>query len=245
MHGWALSSDIWEYQMTALAGPEVRCIAYDKRGCGRSSHPGSGFDHDTLADDLAAVIEQLGLRGVTLVGHSMGAGEIARYLSRHGTSRIARAVLVAPITPFALKTPDNPSGVERAVFDATVAELVEDRPRYLAANAPGFFGSSDAVSPEMLQWGVRMALQSSLKASVQMLRSNATTDFRPDLQSFKIPTLIVHGTADLSAPLELTARRTAQGIPGSRLEVYEGAGHGLFLTEKERFNRDLLAFVRG
>ena len=125
VHGWALSSDIWEYQMTALAGPEVRCIAYDKRGCGRSSHPGSGFDHDTLADDLAAVIEQLGLRGVTLVGHSMGAGEIARYLSRHGTSRIARAVLVAPITPFALKTPDNPSGVERAVFDATVAELVD------------------------------------------------------------------------------------------------------------------------
>jgi pimeloyl-ACP methyl ester carboxylesterase len=244
VHGWSLNSDIWEYQIAELAGADLRCVAYDKRGCGRSTDYGSRYDHDTLADDLAAVLEQLDLKSVTLVGHSMGAGEIARYLSRRGTRRVAGVVLVAPITPYALKTADNPEGLDREYFDGQVAELKKDRPRYLVAGAPGFFGVGASVSAEMVDWGVHIALQSSMRAAIGMMVENVTTDFRPDLRAFKVPTLIVHGSADLSAPVELTARRTARGIPGCLLEVYEGAGHAPFLTEKERFNRDLLAFAR-
>ena len=247
VHGGQLGADMWEYQMTPLAGQGLRCIAYDRRGCGRSSQPGHGYDVDTLADDLAAVIERLDLRAVTLVGHSNGGGDIARYLSRHGADRVVRAVLVGSTTPFLLKTEDNPDGVDKSAFDETVAALSTDRPRFFAAGAPPFFGvglPNVSVSPEMVQWGVGLALRASPLATIAMTRTFAETDFRPDMESFTVPTLVIHGAGDAFAPLDLCGRKTAQAIPGSRLEVYD-SGHGLFITEKERLNRDLLAFVRG
>jgi non-heme chloroperoxidase len=147
IHGWALGADMWEYQMPYLAGKGLRCVAYDKRGCGRSSQPWSGYDFDTFADDLAAVIEHLDLWKVTLVGHSMGCGDIARYLSRHGAERIARAALVAPTTPYIPKTADNPEGLDKTVFDNIVAELSRDRPHFFAAGAPAFFGTGGPEFP--------------------------------------------------------------------------------------------------
>src|SRR4051794_21515454 len=219
-HGWAVGADMWEYQLTALAEQGLRCIASDRRGCGRSDQPGGGYDFDTFADDLAALLERLDLHAVTLVGHSMGCGELARYLARHGAGRVARAVLIAPTTPFLLKTADNPDGVDRAAFDHMVAELRADRPRYLAASAAPFFGvglPNVAVSTELQQWAVELALQASPRATIDMVRAMSETDFRPDMRAFSMPTLIIYGTGDQSAPLELTARRTAGAIPGSRL----------------------------
>ena len=245
VHGGQVGADMWEYQMTALTEEGLRCVAYDRRGCGRSSQPGHGYDYDALADDLAAVLERFDLRDATLVGHSMGCGDIARYLSRHGAGRVARVALVAPMTPFLLKTADNPSGLDRSVVDGIVAGLAADRPRSLTAAAGPFFGvglPNVAVSPELVQWGIGLALRASPKATIEMTRTTFETDLRPDLGAFTVPTLVVHGAADETAPIALTGRKTAALVPGSRLEVYD-TGHGLFITEKERLNRDLLAFV--
>lgn len=240
--GWALNSDAWQYQMIHLAEQGLRCIAYDRRGHGRSSDPGQGYDYDTLADDLATLLNELDLREVTLVGHSMGGGEIVRYLSRHGAARIARAVLLAPVTPFLLKTADNPEGVDKRVFEQLRAAWGKDFPKWLADNARPFFVPE--TSPELIQWGINLSLQCSLKAAVDCNRAATETDFRAELAKITMPTLIIHGTADKSAPLELTGRKTARLLPGSQLKVYEGAPHGLFITHLERVNRDLLAFIK-
>ena len=242
-HGGILGADMWEYQMTALAAAGLRCIAHDRRGCARSGHPGRGYDFDTFADDLAALVERLDLREVTLVGHSMGCGEIARYLARHGAGRVRRAVLVATTTPYLLKTADNPDGIDRAVFDRMHAAASADRPRFTALSAGPFFGPAGAVSEELVRWGVGLALQACPLATLDTIRAFSETDFRADLRAFRVPTLVVHGRADQGAPLALTGERTARLIAGSRLEVYDTA-HGLFVTERERLNRDLLAFVR-
>jgi len=243
VHGWALNSDMWQYQMIHLADQGLRCVAHDRRGHGRSSDPGQGYDYDTLADDLAAVIEGLGLREITLVGHSMGGGEVVRYLSRHGAKRVARAVLVAPSTPFILKTADNPDGVDKSVFESLRAMWSKDLPKWLAENARPFF--TPETSTEMIQWGVRMCQQASLKALLDCNRADTETDFRAELPKITVPTLIIHGDKDVSTPLELTGRKTARLIPGSQLEVYEGAPHGLMFTHMDRLNRDLLAFIKG
>lgn len=248
VHGWAINSDMWQYQMAYLAARNLRCVAYDRRGHGRSGQPGRGYDYDTLADDLAALIEHLDLREVTLVGHSMGGGEIVRYLSRHGAGRVARAVLLSTTTPFPLKTADNPDGVEEARFEELRAALGKDAPQWFASGAPGFFGAGlpgYSVSPEMSQWGVGLCLQTSLKALIDCNRAVAGTDFRGELRKVTVPTLVIHGDSDQSAPLDLTGRKTARLIPGSQLKVYEGAPHGLFITHMERLNGDLLAFAKG
>jgi non-heme chloroperoxidase len=248
IHGWALGCDMWEYQMPYLVDQGLRCLAYDKRGCGRSSQPWSGYDFDTFADDLAIFIEQLDLQEVTLVGHSMACGDISRYLSRCGADRVIRAVLVAPTTPFILKTADNPEGLDRGIFDNIIAELGRDRPHFLAAGAPAFFGTTGPNSPvsqEMIQWAIGLFLPASPKAMTAMIRAMSETDLREDMHAFTMPTLIIHGDADQSAPIELTGRRTARAISGSKLKVYEGAAHGLFVTEKDRLNADLLAFIHG
>jgi non-heme chloroperoxidase len=238
---WGLNADMWAYQMVALSGPEVRCIAFDRRGHGRSSDPGRGYDYDTLADDLATVIEQLELNEITLVGHSMGAGEIVRYLSRHGPSRVARVVLLAPTTPLLLKTADNPDGVDKTVFEQMRAMWRKDFPKWLFDNAQPFFVSD--TSSQMIQWVGRMLLQSSLKALIDLNVQVTETDFGGELRRVTPPTFIIHGDRDLSAPLGLTGQKTAQLIPGSRLTVYEGAPHGLMFTHMERLNADLLTFV--
>ena len=241
LHSWANSSDLWQYQMIHLSTAGFRCIAYDKRGHGRSNDPGQGYDYDTLADDLATVIKTLDLRQVTLVGHSMGCGEIVRYLSRHGKERVIRIVLVAPTLPFLLKTADNPDGIDKAIAERVRAAWSMDFPKWLTDNTPPFFVPE--TSRAMLDWGVRMSFQTSLRAAIDCSRAFVETDFRSELPSITLPTLIVQGDADVSAPLERTGRRTAKLIPGSELRVYEKAPHGLMLTHIDRFNADLFAFV--
>ena len=222
VHGWTLSSAIW-------------------RGHGQSTKPASGYDYDTLSSDLASVLDHLDLRDVTLVGHSMGSGEVVRYLARHGTARIARVLLIAPTTPFALKTADNPEGIDKAIYDKFVAALQADRPAYMAAGMPGFLGPHP--DPATVDWALAIALQASVQAEVQCLRALSETDFRPDLKAVKVPTRIVYGTGD--APIiAVHARRTHEGIAGSRLEIYEGAPHALFVTDRDRFNNELLEFAQ-
>jgi pimeloyl-ACP methyl ester carboxylesterase len=200
------------------------------------------FDYDTLADDLAAVIDDRDLRGATLVGHSMAAGEIVRYLSRHGAGRVARIVLIAPTTPFVLQTPDNPDGVPNAMFEQTRAQLAADLPGWLADNADPFFVPE--TSPAMRAWVLSLSLQCSIVAALGCNHAFCETDFRPELPKISVPTLVIHGDKDASTPLELTGRKTAKLIPGAELKVYQGAPHGLMFTHTERLNRDLIAFAR-
>ena len=249
VHGLALGSDMWEYQIPFLTENGLRCIAYDHRGCGRSDVPGSGYDFDTLAGDLATLLERLDLRDVSLVSFSLGGGVVARYLTRFGADRIARVALVASTTPYLLKADDNPEGVDRSlIYDAFIAGLRTDRQRLLAEVAVPFFGvdpPGGPVSPEVLRWAVDLCNQSSAKATLDLYRLACESDQRSDMASFTVPTLVVHGDTDAFNPIEATAERTVRAIPGSRLEVYERASHGLFFTHKNRLNADLLAFIHG
>lgn len=242
---WSLNSAWWEYQMADLAGRGLRCVAYDRRGHGRSAEPPHGYEFDTLADDLGAVLEQLNLREVTLVGQSFGCGEVVRYLSRRGSERIARIVLVSTITPFVLKTDDNPDGVDRATLENVRKLLSKDRPHPIAAAAPAFFGApKNNVSQEIMDWWVRMMVdQCSLKVMLDLHRMFTETDFRPELRKVSVPTMLIHGDNDTSTPIETTARKTAALISGCQLKVYEGAAHGLPITHADHLNRDLLAFA--
>lgn len=239
---WGLHSDWWEYQMAYLSGQGQHCIAYDRRGHGRSVEALGGYDFDTLADDLNTVIEKLDLRGVTLVAHSMGSGEAVRFLSRHGANRIARLVLVAPITPGREKTADNPDGVDPA--EKMRQTLRTDRAHAIAAAAPAFFGApNNPVSTEIMQWWTDMLMGCSLKVLIELQRVFTRTDFRAELRTIALPTLIVQGDCDTSTPLDATGRKTAALIQGSQLKVYEGAAHGLPITHAARLNADLLAFI--
>jgi len=244
---WGLNTDWWEYQMSYLAGHGMRCVGYDRRGHGRSGEPASGYDFDNLADDMAAVFDQLDLRNVTLVGQSMGCGEIVRYLSRHGRARVARVVLVSTITPFIMKTSDNPDGVDEATLEQTPAMLSMDRAHVIAAAVPSFFGEPmNKVSPEMAEWWVRMMVdRCSLRVMIELQRMFTRTDFRPELRAIATPTLLIHGDHDVSVPIERTGRKTAELIPGCHLKVYENAAHGLPITHKDRLSADLLEFAKG
>ena len=242
---WTLNSAWWEYQIADLSARGVRCVAYDRRGHGRSDEPTHGYEFDTLADDLQTVLEQLALREVTLVGQSMGCGEVVRYLSRHGSDRVARIVLVSTITPFRLKTDDNPDGVDRAVLENVRKVLSKERPHPIAAAAPAFFGApKNNVSQEIMDWWLRMIVDGcSLKVMLDLHKIYTETDFRPELRKISVPTLLVHGDNDSSTPLEMTARKTVPLITGCQLKVYEGAAHGLPFTHADRLNADLLAFA--
>jgi non-heme chloroperoxidase len=242
VNSWGVNSDLWQYQMFYLASRGFRVITYDRRGHGRSSDPGGGYDFDTLADDLAAVIHHLDLREVDVVSHSMGAGELVRYISRHGASRIHRTVFVAPTTPFALRTPDNPAGIDAAYFDGIRAALAADFPGWLAANARPFFRPE--TSQAMVDWGLGLFGGTSLQAAIECNRALTQTDFRRELSNIAVPALVIHGDHDASAPLELTGRRTAALIPASRLLIYEGGPHGLMFTHMDRLNADLLSFLK-
>ena len=241
VHGWTLSSAIWRGQLDWLADRGQRAVAYDRRGHGQSTKPESGYDYETLTSDLATLLDRLDLKDVTLVGHSMGSGEVVRYLARHGAARVARVLLVGPTTPYALKTDDNPEGLDKAIYDKLVAALQADRPAYMTAGMPAFLGTHPDRAT--VDWAMAIAMQATLQAEVQCLRAFSETDFRPDLKQVTVPTRIIHGTAD--APIiPIHARRTHQGIAGSRLETYEGAPHALFVTDRDRFNHELLAFTR-
>jgi non-heme chloroperoxidase len=246
IHGWPLSADSWDDHAMAIADAGHRAIAYDRRGFGRSSQPWSGYDYDTLADDLAAVIQQTGARDAVLVGYSMGGGEVARYMSRHGGKSVVQAVLVSSVLPFQLRTGDNPDGTDQAAFDTTARALKEDRPKFLAGFFRTFFGvdaARDPVCDELLAWARSVSMQASLKASLECLKSFSGTDFRSELAAINVPTLVIHGTGDMTVPIEVSSRVAAKGIKHSTLVEYDGAPHGVFATQKRRLTKDLLDFL--
>lgn len=240
--GWTLTSESWAYQAAELSDQGFRCVSYDRRGHGRSDDPGRGYDLDTLADDLAAVIDTLDLRGVTLVAHSFGALEATRYLSRQGSGRIARLVYVAPVGPCLARKADNPDGAPRAYFEQNWKLWRADFPRWVDDNAALYFtpGTAEGIKA----WTKAQMIQCSMRATLDLGRTMADADIREELTRIKVPTLVIHGDKDASAPLELTGRRMAALVPGARLNVYEGAPHGLYVTHMDRLNADLLAFAQ-
>lgn len=242
LSGWSLPSDIWSYQMAPLSEQGFRCIAYDRRGHGRSSDPGRGFDYDTLADDLFAVLEALDVRGATIVAHSMAGGEVVRYLTRHGATRVTRVALVGSTLPFLTKTADNPTGLDPAIFEQTRQLLfTRDFPSVLQANLRPFLLPE---TPEVtLDWVRSLMLQCSLKAALDCNRALAATDFRKELAKIATPLLVIHGDNDQSAPVPLTAQAIARIVPAAALKIYEGAPHGLMLTHATQLTRDLSAFI--
>jgi pimeloyl-ACP methyl ester carboxylesterase len=243
VHAWGLTSAQWDYQIPALSAAGYRCITFDKRGHGRSDQTAHGYDHDRLADDLAVVIDQLGLASVVLVGHSFGGGTIARYLTRHGDERVRGTVLIAPSTPCLLRRDDNPTGLDPQLVESNLSLLAADVPQWCALNAPGYFGPSSSASPGLVEWTVGEIVNTRLPVLLATARANFWADLRDDLRAVRVPTLVLHGDADMSAPLELTGRPTAALVPGARLEVYEGIGHGLYAGEHGRVNGDLLSFL--
>ncbi|UPG88275.1 alpha/beta hydrolase [Luteibacter aegosomaticola] len=248
IHGWPLSSAMWEYQMGAVAEAGFRAIAYDRRGFGRSDHPSAGYDYDTFADDLNSVLEELNLRNVTLVGFSMGGGEVSRFMSRHGADRIASVVFASAVTPYLLKGGTNPDGVDGGVFKEMKDKLRDDRPAFLDAFGKQFFGQgmlSHPVSKATLDASLIVAMQASKKGTLDCVDAFSKTDFRQDITSIRVPTLIIHGDSDKVVPVESSGRRLANEIPGAVYNEYDGAPHALVITHKEDFNRDLIAFLRG
>ena len=247
MHGWPLSSATFDDLSMALADNGFRAISYDRRGFGRSHQPWEGYDYDTLADDLAAVLEHTKASDATLLGFSMGGGEVARYLARHGASKVKQAILIASIVPYMLKTADNPHGTPQAMFDKIGAGIKEDRARFWTGFFKAFYGVSLAAQPvsdEVLEWSRDVSMYASLKATLACAKAFGTTDLRPDLAAFTVPTLIIHGTADKTVPIDASARAAAAGIPGSTLIEYAGAPHGLLASHKDRLIADVLTFVK-
>jgi non-heme chloroperoxidase len=246
-HAWGLRSDQWDYQVPALAAAGLRCVRYDRRGHGRSDRPATGYDLDTLADDLAAVIDHFDLHEATLICHSLGSKEVVRYLSRHGDSRIARIVLVAPTTPLLRRTADNPDGLDPALIETNYQVVAADIPKWCAdfEAAGPYFGSSPGGSRGLVDWTIRMIVDTPLPVLLETLKLNADADMRAELQKIQVPALIVHGDQDASAPIGLTGRRTAGLIAGASLIVYPGAGHGLYASDHDALNADLLAFING
>ena len=247
IHGWPLSSDSWDAQAFALANAGYRVIAYDRRGFGRSEQPWSGYDYDTLSDDLADVMEACGVTSsATLVGFSMGGGEVARYMSRHRGKGVAKAALVGSVVPFLLKTDDNPHGVPQTTLEDMATQMQEDRPKFMANFLDQFFGVGFITSPvseERLHWAWNLTQQAGLKPTLACAEAFAFTDFRPDLAAFTVPTLVIHGTSDDTVPIEATGRAAAAAIPGAKLIEYDGAPHGLFATDQDRLTEDLLEFL--
>jgi len=243
LHSWAVNSDMWQYQVQALTAAGLRCVTYDRRGHGRSDQPDSGYSYDALADDLADALTALDLRDVVLVGHSMGGGEVVRYLTRHGQDRVSRIVLVSSTTPLLVKTADNPGGVDPALLEGVRGLWRKDFHKWIADNAAPFF--TPETSAPMREWAMGLMAPTSVKVALDCNAAVAGTDFRAELPKVGVPTLILHGDADVSAPLALTGEKTARLIPASVLKVYAGGPHGIFLTHMDQLNRDLIAFAKG
>ena len=247
IHGWPLNADSWDAQAMALADAGFRAIAYDRRGFGRSAQPWTGYDYDTLTDDLADVLEQTGATSdATIVGFSMGGGEVARYMSRHDGKGVVAAGLIASVVPYMLKTDDNPHGVPEEQLAAIGKGIEKDRYGFFQTFMKQFLGVgfiSSPVSGETVDWAWSQTNLAGLKPILACAQSFGHTDFRADLAAFRVPTLIVHGTSDQTVPIDATGRAAAKGISGSQLVEYDGAPHGLTITERERFNQDLLTFL--
>jgi non-heme chloroperoxidase len=247
-HGWPLNGDAWEDQMLFLASHGYRVIAHDRRGHGRSSKTWHGNHMNDYADDLAQLIEALDLRDVTMVGHSTGGGEVARYIGRHGTDRVKAAVLVGAVPPQMLKTATNPGGLPMSVFDDIRKGVQSDRAQFFKDLSSPFYGFNREGAKE--SQGMRdnfwlQGMQCSIRAAYECIKQFSETDFTEDLKKMTIPTLVVHGSADQIVPIDAAGRRSVEILPQGTLLVYEGAPHGLPSTHKDRLNADLLAFLRG
>jgi pimeloyl-ACP methyl ester carboxylesterase len=248
IHGWPLSGRSWESQVPALVGAGYRVIAYDRRGFGRSSQPWGGYDYDTFASDLETLLRHLEIREAALVGFSMGGGEVARLVGRHGTERVSKAVFAAAITPCLYKSPDNPEG---GLDDATIAEFEngvrKDRLAFLDQFSKGFFGVGQElkVSEQQRRYALEIAAFASPKGTLDCIGAFSRTDFRADLRKFRLPTLVIHGDADAIVPFEVSGKRTVAAIPGAKLSLVKGGPHGLNVSHAEEFNRALIGFLAG
>jgi non-heme chloroperoxidase len=246
-HGWPLSADSWEAQMLFLASKGYRCIAHDRRGHGRSSQPWNGNDMDTFADDLSQLFEKLDLKRATLIGFSMGGGEVARYVGRHGTKRLARVALIAAVPPLMLKTAANPDGLAMEVFDGIRKGSLADRSQFYKDLAGGpFFGANRPgakVSQGMMDSFWLQGMRAGHKNTFDCIKAFSETDFTADLQKFDVPTLIIHGDDDQVVPIGASAQSAAKLVKNATLKVYAGAPHGLADTHKDQLNADLLAFL--
>ncbi|MFI0897376.1 alpha/beta fold hydrolase [Streptomyces sp. NPDC020983] len=248
IHGWPLSGDAWQDQLKAVAGAGFRGIAHDRRGHGRSTPVFDGYDFDTFADDLNDLLTALDLRDVTLVAHSMGGGELARYIGRHGTERVRSAVLLSAIPPIMLQGPDNPEGVPQKVFDEIKAGILAERSQFWKDTSVGFFGANregNKVTQGNKDAFWLMAMDETIEGGVACVDAFAATDFHADLAKFDVPTLVVHGDDDQVVPFAATGAKTAKLVKDAELKVYEGGSHGIALVpgDKERFNQDLLEFL--
>ena len=245
-HGWPLSADAWDAQMLFLTGQGFRCIAHDRRGHGRSGQPWEGNTMDTYADDLATLIETLNLKGATLVGHSTGGGEVARYIGRHGSNRVSKAVLISAVPPLLLKTDANPAGAPIAVFDGLRSAVVADRSQFFKELSMPFYGYNKPGAK--ISEGVRdsfwlQGMMASIHAVYDCIKQFSEVDFTNDLKKMTMPTLVIHGDADQIVPIEISALRMVKILPKAALKVYTGAPHGLCTTLADQVNADLLAFL--
>jgi pimeloyl-ACP methyl ester carboxylesterase len=248
IHGWPLSSASWEYQLAELPLHGKRVVAYDRRGFGQSSKPWDGYNYDTLASDLNAVLTELDLQNVTLVGFSMGGGEVARYMSKYNGARVKNIIFVSAVTPYLLKTADNPDGVDKSTFDEMIENIGKDRFDFLATFGKKFYGQgvmSKPVTQATLDWSQALAIPASPHATTECVRAFSGTDFRADLATIKVPTLFIHGSDDQTVPLANSAEQAVKHVANARLIVYDGEAHGLNVTAKDRLNRDILTFVSG
>jgi len=247
IHGWPLSADSWDYHAMKFADAGFKVISYDRRGFGRSDQPFGDYDYDSLSDDLSDVMKATKAEDASLIGFSMGGGEVVRYMSRHAGRGVRQCGLISSVVPFMLKTNDNPSGVEQSIFDQMTEEILADRPKFFGGFFKDFYGvglSSGPVSEELLQWNRSVAMQASLKATLACANSFATTDFRPDLAAVTVPTLVIHGTKDATVPIDASGRPAAKAIKHATFKEYEGAPHGLFATHKRQLETDVLGFLK-
>lgn len=249
IHGWPLSGDSWDPVANALADAGFKAIVYDRRGFGRSQQPSGGYDYDTFADDLADVMTATGATANTaLVGFSMGGGEVARYLSRHGTGAVSQVALISSVVPYVLKDDSNPDGVPQELFDKMTDGILDDRAHFFTSFFKQFYGVGlldRAVSQEQLHLSWNHAMQAGLRPTLAAAKAFSTTDFRPDLSSFTVPTLVIHGTSDKTVPIDPTAREVARRVPHAQLVEYLGEAHGVFASQTQRLINDLIAFLEG
>lgn len=246
-HGWPLNADSWESQMVFLASSGYRCIAHDRRGHGRSSQPWHGNEMDTYADDLSELIEALDLKDAVLIGFSTGGGEVARYIGRHGTKRLAKAALISAVPPLMVKTATNPGGLPIEAFDEIRAGVIADRSQFFKDLSAPFFGANrpgSRVSQGMRDWFWLQGMQAGFKGVLDCIKAFSETDFTEDLKRFDVPTLVLHGDDDQIVPIGAAALASSKLVKNATLKIYPGAPHGLTDTHKDQLNRDLLAFVR-